>query len=74
MSIVRARDGLNLQIYSHKIYRAKGNVVEEMESEWNKTFLLLVPHLVELRRVDPASVAALVVDQGNQFFLLFSVF
>ena len=33
VSIVRARDGLNLQNYSHKSYRAKGAVIEEMEGE-----------------------------------------
>ena len=33
VSIVRIRDGLNLQNYIYKIYRSKGAVVEEMEGE-----------------------------------------
>ena len=74
VSIVRARDGLNLQNYRHKINRAKEAVVEEMEGEWSMSFPLLAPHLVELRRANPASAVALEVDQDNRFFRYFVSF
>ena len=67
---MRARDGLNLQNYRYMIYRAKGAAVKEMEGEWKISFPLLAPHLVELMRVNSASVVAL----RQSIFSLFCVF
>jgi len=74
ISVVQTRDLANIQNCRSKLYRAKDEVTDQGEAEWNSSFGRLPFLLAELRDINPGTAVHLAVDQHQRFLRGFVAF